>query len=558
MHAIIYAAKSSEDKKGSIPTQLSDCQAMAEREGWEVVGEYQDEAKSAYSGSRGDGLLSARAHAERVAPCVLVVQHTDRLARGDGVAAAHLVEVLLWGRKAGITIRSVQDDSTGESILMAAVMGDRNYEDSRRKSEAVKSGKQRELEKGNWHGGTPPDGYTKPEGGKGLVIDEARAPVIRRIFELALEGVSRAAIVRTINAEGHRTRPVPNGTHPNRHAHDGLPWTNFRVGDVLANPVYAGRLVLYRRTPKETQPRPGTWEPIIDPDDFDRVGAKAEKRKEEGAKPQQGRPTSLYALSHLAVCDTCGRPMYGETEKKPRKDGTKKRSYVCASKRGADGTCIAPRLDAERIDQAVIDHLDRLFVDMETWKDELSRAAGEQRAVAEGELTRAEKELTKVVRQRDTARERYIEKQTAAREDALEHLLGLAKSAEERVADLKAQLAQISVEPPIDLMLDAGTELQRVLNEGGGPVNERLRRIFKEFRIGLVDDDTIAVLPVLLPDLIEAHSDPDGMATVVAGGKTLKAPSQRDDAPVMLLVSPPVTPLEVPLQNVHSAYARCS
>ena len=42
--AVIYAAKSTEDKHGSIPTQLADCRTMAEREGWTIVGEFSDEA----------------------------------------------------------------------------------------------------------------------------------------------------------------------------------------------------------------------------------------------------------------------------------------------------------------------------------------------------------------------------------------------------------------------------------------------------------------------------------------------------------------------------------
>ena len=46
--AVIYAAKSTEDTRGSIPTQLADCRKMAEREGWQIVDEYQDEAASAW------------------------------------------------------------------------------------------------------------------------------------------------------------------------------------------------------------------------------------------------------------------------------------------------------------------------------------------------------------------------------------------------------------------------------------------------------------------------------------------------------------------------------
>ena len=47
---VIYAAKSTEDKRGSIADQLKDCREFAEREGWEIVGEFTDENKSAYHG----------------------------------------------------------------------------------------------------------------------------------------------------------------------------------------------------------------------------------------------------------------------------------------------------------------------------------------------------------------------------------------------------------------------------------------------------------------------------------------------------------------------------
>jgi DNA invertase Pin-like site-specific DNA recombinase len=155
--AIIYAAKSTEDKHGSIETQLDDCRALAEREGWRVVGEYSDEAASAYHGNRGAGLVEARDHAERER-AALIVQHTDRLARGDGVQSQHLVEIALWALKVGVTIRSVQDDRTCESLLTAVVMGERNYEDSKRKGAATKAGQQRAVRRGEWRGGIMPAG----------------------------------------------------------------------------------------------------------------------------------------------------------------------------------------------------------------------------------------------------------------------------------------------------------------------------------------------------------------------------------------------------------------
>jgi hypothetical protein len=65
--AVLYGAKSSEDVRGSIPTQLEDCRALAEREGWEILNHFQDEAFSAYSGNRGPGLERAKALATATA-----------------------------------------------------------------------------------------------------------------------------------------------------------------------------------------------------------------------------------------------------------------------------------------------------------------------------------------------------------------------------------------------------------------------------------------------------------------------------------------------------------
>src|SRR3954471_17752344 len=109
--AIVYAGKSTEDKRGSIPTQVTDCRATADREGWRVLAEYFDEAASAWTGDRGPGLAQALQHAERET-AVLLCQHSDRLARGDGRTARHLAELYFWALRVGVELRSVQDDST--------------------------------------------------------------------------------------------------------------------------------------------------------------------------------------------------------------------------------------------------------------------------------------------------------------------------------------------------------------------------------------------------------------------------------------------------------------
>jgi DNA invertase Pin-like site-specific DNA recombinase len=91
--AVIYAARSTADKHGSIKTQLADCRAAAEAEGREIIGrEFYDENASAFTGNRGGDLAAAK-DAAIAAGAELWVQHSDRLARGDGITADHLAEV---------------------------------------------------------------------------------------------------------------------------------------------------------------------------------------------------------------------------------------------------------------------------------------------------------------------------------------------------------------------------------------------------------------------------------------------------------------------------------
>src|SRR5215218_9433706 len=161
---VVYAAKSTEDVRGSIATQLADCRSTLDqlRDGRvrHVAGEHHDERKSAYRGNRGRGLAAAKQQAvslaARAGEAELWVQHSDRLARGDGLAADHLAEVFFAMRRSGVRLRSVQDDAHLEDIIRVALIGERNTEDSRRKSEAVRAGKRRQLERGQRLGGPVP------------------------------------------------------------------------------------------------------------------------------------------------------------------------------------------------------------------------------------------------------------------------------------------------------------------------------------------------------------------------------------------------------------------
>ena len=64
--AVLFAAKSTEDKKGLLPVQLRDSRELAATLGYVVAADIQDEAKSAYHGNRGPGLEQAMAQCEQL------------------------------------------------------------------------------------------------------------------------------------------------------------------------------------------------------------------------------------------------------------------------------------------------------------------------------------------------------------------------------------------------------------------------------------------------------------------------------------------------------------
>jgi DNA invertase Pin-like site-specific DNA recombinase len=239
MQAIIYAARSKDEADGKDSTGD---QVKAIRKGIPkdrtVVGEPHVDHASGFSGNRGPGLDAAIAAAIAASPSELWVFHSSRLARGSGMKeeARSLMEVLAQLRRAGVAVRSVEDDAFLTNPMLWGVVDQMAHKYSADLSAHVRKGKRAAYEKGRWAGGRyVPDGYRLGDAG-GLVIDEPRAAIVRRAAELLLEGLTFNAVARHLTAEGHRTQ-------------DGKPWRGARVKGMLSHPIYAGKVVWRYREP---------------------------------------------------------------------------------------------------------------------------------------------------------------------------------------------------------------------------------------------------------------------------------------------------------------------
>lgn len=429
--AVLYAAKSTVDKRGSNATQLADGRALADAEGMRVLAEYTDEDASAYHGNRGPGLAAALDHAERLRGS-LIVQHSDRLARGDGVQARHLVQLVLEAKARGIRLRSVEDDSSLESVLMAAAMGERNTEDSRRKGAAIKAGLARRRAAGRRVGGKS-YGLTwerNEDDERVTVHDPSQAPIVVRIYDEYLAGRNQLQIAKALNADG-----IPSAR--------GKKWNGQVIRSVLTNPLCAG----YVRDQGELIE--AQHEPIVPREHWEEAQAlrRSLTRTRDRGRPVVGQ--HLFRQGFLR-CGECGAGIVPRTER--NKDGTLRETYRCQGRYIDPEDCSMPRLRRADIDSAVYAYFEQVGLDVEATRDQLIAVAEREhselialRDAAEGELTAAQTRLNRVRRD-------YTDGDLTAAEwrDLRSELEPQAEAAEAERDRLAAKLAEIDVGPKLD------------------------------------------------------------------------------------------------------------
>ena len=312
--AVVYAAKSTQDKHASIPTQLVEAREMAEENGWTVVAEFIDEGFSAYSGNRGPGLEQAKRKAadaarEHGTTAMLIAQAHDRFARGAGDrpgAPQSLGEVWHAARRLDVSLRTVEDDEELRDEASVAAIGRRAHIDSRRKSKAVKKGHARRKARGLHHGQAPL-GLESDEGRLRPVEGETAA--VRRMFTEYAGGRPPKAIAAGLRRDGIRRKfggEMDAGT----------------VSAVLRNPIYAEQA-------------------IIDPETFEQATALriATGKVSRGRRSEGGH---LFRGGHLR-CGYCGEAMRPRTGRNGRRD-----FYGCARHLASREDCEMPNVSRER------------------------------------------------------------------------------------------------------------------------------------------------------------------------------------------------------------------
>jgi DNA invertase Pin-like site-specific DNA recombinase len=484
--AVIYAAKSTEDKHGSIPAQITDCREGIEREGGRFLyaEPLSDENKSAYSGNRGPGLAEAKRLAVEAATehgeAELWVQHSDRLARGDGLTADHFGEVYFALRRQSVRLRSVQDDGNMEDALRAVLVGERNTEDSRRKSKSIEGGMRRRAERGEYNGGPAPYGFrwlAKLVGDKlvqDLVHDSAAAAIVRRIFREFVAGKSQQQIARDLHREG-----VPAAK---------TEWRQATISAMLRNPIYVGRVRF------KGEVLPGTHKPIIDEDTWNAAQQLlATTRRTRGNG--RGRPTSgshLFTRGMLK-CGRCDGPIVPRTIKPRKRGGSPYEVYFCFNRMRDREACDQGPVAREEIDDPTRAYFADEVLDVDATLARLQATEDARRAEVTTQREQAERDPLRLAGERDRVERDYRAKDLSAKRydelcDKIEEEQAAAAAQVEQLRAREQELSSENILATIDAAsIEGVTAIRAAIVEhvrGAGSLDEvraALLTMFKDF-----------------------------------------------------------------------------
>ena len=320
-HAALYIRLSKEDESEgpsqSVQNQESLLREFVQQHRLSVYDTYIDDG---WSGTSFDRPAFQRMIADIEAKKVnmVITKDLSRLGR-DYILTGHYMEryfpehrvryiSLLDGIDTGV-------DSTANDITpFRAIMNDMYAKDISKKIKSVKRDKQR---KGQFIGGKPVYGYKMhPTEKNKIVIDEEVAPIVRRIFALALSGVSCRNIATLLNQEGVPT-PATYANLPVARPgpYTGL-WSSERISDMLQNETYIGNMVQGRsvkisyKSKKCLKQDPANWvvvegthEPLVDRETFQKVRILVNSRRHTRSR------TYDFLLKGLIFCHECGYPL---------------------------------------------------------------------------------------------------------------------------------------------------------------------------------------------------------------------------------------------------------
>ena len=227
------------------------------------------------------------------------------------------------------------------------------------------------MQDGKRCSGAIPYGYRRdPEDKNHLLIDEEAAKVVRRIYQMVIDGMGSQAIANQLTADNvlipsAYLEQSEHGESRNHSYHDPCRWNCTAVAYILDKQEYMGHTVLGKticenfKTKKRRKARPdeliifeNTHEPIIDAETWHLV---QKLRRRTRRKLANG--SYSHRLSGLVYCADCGKRLsYSSPQSQHRPDGKTydaDSSFRCPTYKSMYGECTMHYIKSSTLDKLV-------------------------------------------------------------------------------------------------------------------------------------------------------------------------------------------------------------
>ena len=351
--AVAYARYSSAGQRDvSIEQQLADIRAFAKREGYTIVHEYADHARSGFKNtSARTAFQSMIAAASEGSYDTIIAWKVDRFGRNREDSAIYKGKLRLFGVRVLYAMEPIPEGSAG--VLLEGMLEATAEWYSRQLSENVTRGMTDNAHRCLYNG-TKILGYTRGPDGR-YALNPEEADVVREIFRMYASGMAAARICRHLNSMGLRTSR-------------GKPFAPEGLMRIITNERYTGVYIW------GSVRVPGGMPAIVDRSTFEealRMRGKTSRHIEQGAVD--------YLLTGKAFCGHCGASMIGDSG--TSKDGSRHYYYTCQSRKARKG-CAKKSLPKDYLESAVVDFV----LDTVLSEDQIQRTADAVMALQEEEL----------------------------------------------------------------------------------------------------------------------------------------------------------------------------
>ena len=347
-----------EKNQADIPLQRKECRKFAEKMGWIIVGEEQENGVSGFkvSAAKRDKIQLIKERAVNGEFDILLVFMFDMVGR----IASETPFIVEWFVENGIEVWSTQE---GEQRFDNHVDRLTNYirfwqsEGESRKT-SIRTSKRfgQIVEEGHFKGGTAPYGYTFQKSGrinkKGkelleLVVDNYEAGIVRMIFERYTNaGYGAQRIATYLKGQGVKTRSGNN-------------WGPSSIRGMLKNLTYTGVL----RSANSRSPHIPELQ-IIDEVTFEKAKViLAQRALTDNGRSTPLRTTGRSLLSGSVFCGYCGSRMSVTTSGKKKYDvngelvNFSRFRYTCYGKRYQGTDCSGQTGYSLRVIDGIIEEI---------------------------------------------------------------------------------------------------------------------------------------------------------------------------------------------------------